>query len=416
MRQFDNWLTAFKEYCQSSEAPEHVLFWVGVSAVAGALQRKVYFDMGKFRWYPNFFVILVGPPGIIAKSTTTSYAMDLLRKVDGIQFGPSVITWQALVLKFSKIGVDFISAVRDEHGKVTGGVAEKMAAVTLFSSELGNLIAQNDRDMLDTLTNLFDCASFSKETLKDGEKFIENPCLNLVACTTPEWISSNIPAYMIGGGLVSRCVMVYADTKRQLSAYPGMSDRADLEKAMLPGLVADLKEISEMTGEMQLTQQALEWGEEWYKTHWTSKDRLGDSRANGYIARKQTHVHKLAMVLSAAKSNSMIITRADLIEAERLVGELEVNMPFLFDQMGKSKEATQTERIVEFIRTKPGATLKECYHYVHKDFPRLQDFEAVMKGLTKSGHIAQGFVNGRLGYLVTDMPAAAVDSPSRGRK
>ena len=51
--------------------------WVGVSTIAGALRRKVWIDQAYFKWYPNFYIILVAPPGIVAKSTTASLGMRL---------------------------------------------------------------------------------------------------------------------------------------------------------------------------------------------------------------------------------------------------------------------------------------------------------------------------------------------------
>ena len=83
-RHFDDWLTAFLNYTQYSEAPKRVFFWVGVSAIAGALRRKVSIPMGYFSWYPNFFVFIVGDPGVIKKSTTADVGMRLLKKVPGV--------------------------------------------------------------------------------------------------------------------------------------------------------------------------------------------------------------------------------------------------------------------------------------------------------------------------------------------
>ena len=101
-RNFRDWLEAFCDYAQYGEAPRRMYFWVGVSAVAGALRRKVWIDQAYFRWHPNFYIILVAPPGIVSKSTTASIAMRLLRRVPRIKFGPDVVTWQALVGAFAE--------------------------------------------------------------------------------------------------------------------------------------------------------------------------------------------------------------------------------------------------------------------------------------------------------------------------
>ena len=61
----NDWLSAFLDYTQFGEAPKHMYFWAGVSAIAGALRRKVWIDQAYFRWYPNFYICLVAPPGIV---------------------------------------------------------------------------------------------------------------------------------------------------------------------------------------------------------------------------------------------------------------------------------------------------------------------------------------------------------------
>src|SRR5258707_15834538 len=95
-RHFKNWLKAYLEFTRDSESPTTFHFWTGVSTLAGALRRRVWIDMKKFQWTPNFYIILVGPPGIAAKSTSLSMGMSLLGKVPGVKFGPESMTWQAL--------------------------------------------------------------------------------------------------------------------------------------------------------------------------------------------------------------------------------------------------------------------------------------------------------------------------------
>lgn len=390
----------------NGEAPENMLFWVGVSAIAGALQRKVYFNMGKFRWHPNFFIVLVAPPGVVAKSTTSGYAMDLLKKIDGVKFSPSVLTWQALTARFKKVREDFILNLYDMEGKVIGGESSSQSAMTLFSSELGTLIHNNDRDMLDALTQLYDGNSFEKETMKDGVITVENPSLNLVACTTPEWISSNFSAYSIGSGLLSRMLMVYASEKRQLVAWPGLVQEDEQEKALRADLVDDLKEIAAINGKMEATPEAYAWGDEWYKDlHQNARARMGDSRADGYIARKQAHLVKLAMVLSASRSNDRVILLRDMQRADELTSALEKDMPMLFDFMGKTRDANQADRIVEFVRMRPGCSSREAYHHVHNYFPKVTEFDDVLKGLLKAGILANAPFGNRVGLVVTGTPA-----------
>lgn len=285
-RNFPDWLDAFLEYSSYSEAPKRMRFWVGVSTLAGALRRRVWLDMAYFKWVPNFFIIMVAPPGIVSKSTTVNVGMSLLRKVPGINFGPDVCTWQSLV-----------KALEDHKEQISlnGHDAIVTSELTIESSELGNLLNPQDREMVDLLVTLWDGrAVFSKITKMSGSETIENPWINIIACTTPSWIAGNVPEYMIGGGFTSRCIFIYEEVKEKYVAYPGLQIPQDLGQTQQK-LIQDLERISLLSGSFRLLPSAIVWGNAWYRHHYENRPvGLDDDRFGGYIARKQTHLHKLA--------------------------------------------------------------------------------------------------------------------------
>ena len=401
-RNFPNWIDAFIEYSQSGECPNHILHWVAISSVASAMAGKTWFNMGKFIWLPNFYVVVVAPPGVISKSITTGTSMDLLREVPEVKWGPSVVTMQALLKRLNKFEEDHI--LPDGNGK---HVAKTMSPMTIFSGELGNLIAPNDREMLDMLTNLWDGTSFTKETLKDGSFTIKNPCLNLIGCTTPEWVSTSFPMYMIGSGLISRIVFVYGDDKRQAVAYPFLQENADHEADMKPKLIEDLKSISELKGPFNLTKAAAAWGTEWYLNHVARMKANNDTRYGGFFSRKQAHIHKLAMVLSAARSDSLVLTLDDLQDAERMVTGTEVYLSRVFDLMGKTEQASHADRLVNYIASfsDKGIGVEEAYRFVHNYFPKSQDFSSIIEGLKKSGLVKTAVSGGKVVLVATGKPA-----------
>lgn len=378
-RHFPNWIEAFMKYAAFSEAPKHMHFWTAVSTIAGALRRRVWIDMAYFRWYPNFYIILVAPPGIVSKSTTASIGMSLLKKVPDIKFGPDVVTWQALVQGFAEATIAF-----DYQGEF-----HAMSALTIESSEFGNLLNPQDKEMVDLLVSLWDGkqGAFEKKTKGSGTDTVENPWINLIACTTPAWIAGNFPEYMIGGGFTSRCIFVYAEKKAQLVAYPGELVPANLRQ-LAQQLVEDLGRISLLTGEYKLTPDAITWGKAWYENHFDSKHiHLDDERFGGYLARKQTHIHKLAMILAAAESSKLVITAQHLALANQMVTDLEPDMQFVFSKIGKSEDAVYAERLISYVCKRGGCPYREAYRYVHAYFPKIQDFEAVVTGLVRSGYL-----------------------------
>jgi hypothetical protein len=359
-------------------------FWTGISTLAGVLRRKCWIDQAYFRWYPNFYVVLVAPPGIVSKSTTAGIGMDLLRAVPGVKFGPEIVTWQALATSFVNAAETF------EYQ----GLHHTQSALTIESSEFGNLLNPQDKEMVDILVTLWDGKGLRKETKHSGNDEIINPWINLIACTTPSWIAGNFPEYLIGGGLTSRMVFVYADAKEKYVAYPGDNVPKDLAEIKRK-LVDDLEHITiNCVGEYCLSADAKIWGEQWYEHHYTHKPaNLDDDRFGGYFARKQTHVHKLALVLAAATRDDTVIEVCDLELANTMVTDLEPDMAMVFSKIGKSDESFYADRIIAYLRRQGPTPYKEVYRFVYSQFPSLRDFEDVFGGLLRAGYISLATIN-----------------------
>lgn len=388
-RQYHDWLTGFLEYTQHLEAPTRMYFWVGVSTIAGALRRRVWFDQASFKWYPNLYTLLVAPPGVISKTTTADLGMDLLREVPGVTFGPDVVTWQALF--------DAFTAVHEMIPHGDGFLS--MSPLTIVAGELGTFLNTDDRQMIDQLVNLWDGRSIKKHTRMDGEQIVTNPCLNLLACTTPSWIAQNFPDYMIGGGFTSRLVFVFGDAKTKFVAYPYRHVPTDFVQRRL-ALVGDLAQISEMTGPFTLTDEAFDFGTSWYENfHRIEARHIDETILGGYINRKQTLVHKVAMCLSASAGESMLIDRPTLERSVKLVTELEREMPKVYSRLGGTIESNEGLKIIAYIKRSAGPVpFTELYRYAYRLFPSSKDFEDLMISLVKGQMLKSDIVNGTLVY------------------
>jgi hypothetical protein len=379
-RNYPDWLAAYVEYAGFSEAPTRMHFWSGVAAVAGALRRRVWLSMGYYRWCCNHYIIFVAPPGIVSKSTTVAIAMDILHKVPGVTFGPDIVTWPALVTAF---------ATSTESFDVEGDF-HTQCALTLESSEFGNLINPTDREMIDLLVTLWDSkqGGFSKVTKNSGNDKVENPWINLIACTTPSWIAGNFPEYVIGGGFTSRCLFVYTEEKAKLVAYPIYHIPPGLKETQ-EKLRADLEYIAtNLVGPYVLSKEAREWGETWYEKHSENfKKSHHPDWYRSYLARKQTHVHKLAMILAASCRDELVIERDDLILAVKMISDLEVDMPKVFSKIGRTENSIQAERLVDFVVKNSPVPYSKAYAFIHAAFPFLRDFESIVAGAIKAGLI-----------------------------
>lgn len=364
---YPDWLRAYMDYSSHSEAPDKFHFWTAVSTIAGALQRKVYIDQGYFQWTPNFYIILVAPPGIVNKSTTISIGMALLHQVGGIKFGPDAVTWQALTAALA----ESTEGILQEDGSYF-----PMSCLTIASSEFGSFLNPKDREMIDVLVDLWDgkLGVWEKRTKTQGSDKIENPWINLIACTTPAWLAGNFPEYMIGGGFTSRCVFVYGERKRRLVTYPGLAVPKNFKEEGMR-LARDLEHISLINGEYTLHKDAIAFGEEWYEAHNTRAPGILDNeKFAGYLARKQTHVHKLAIVIAAARKDERIVLRDELEAATKIITALEADMPKVFAMIGETEETRYAQQLVQLVRVYKSIERTALYKLVFKTMS-YQNFE-----------------------------------------
>ncbi len=379
MRHHKDWLQAYLEYTKNSEAPDVFHLWTGLSTIAGALRRKCYINQGNFSWHSNMYLFFIAPPGIVSKSTTIDIGMNLLRQVEGIHFGPSIMTWQALVSAFVNSKEEYF----DEHG-----VLRHMCAMTVAASELGTFLDPQNREQIDLLVSLWDSRDTPIEKLTKGSglETVERAWMNLIGCTTPSWVGQNLNSYFSGGGFSSRTLYIYTDTKRRFIAYPSQEKPVDpnLERT----LVEDLQRIASLSGNYELTQDALSHGTKWYEQLYTEDHPFKhDERFQHYLARKQAHVHKCAMLRAASQRDQLTITERDLKWAIDQVSALEPNMVKAFGELVKEEIVNLQVKLLGILREQTKLQKKDLYQKVMFSVGH-ETFDQAVNGLLASGLVS----------------------------
>lgn len=306
--------------------------------------------MGTFRWFSNFYIVLVGPPGIVKKSTTINIGARMLREIPGIHVGADCTTWQAFVEEVGRAqdlfaeGDDLVGlgeeALLDQQHTVT-------SAVSLTISELGTFLRPNDIDMVNVLTELWDCKvdyAFRKSTKTQGDDVIMNPFVNIIAGTTPKWMNDNFKGQFGGWGFSSRCIFLHCGEPERFIAYPDEIWGKDNYEATSALFVNDLQEIAKLHGKVTISSGARDLGRFWYEGHMRRKSALdkhphADPWLSYYLARKFDQAHKLAMILSVSRRDTLIIEESDLREALSRTDQVEEELASIF----KSKESAGHE-------------------------------------------------------------------------
>lgn len=378
-RALDHWIRSYLQYTRNLEAPSAYHFWSAVATIAGALQGKTWIDMGLFKWKPNFFIIFVAPPGVVSKSTSIRVGTRLLSQVENVHFGPKSLTWQYITDALA----DSTQQFEDSEGNVI-----QTSSLHCEASELGTFLDPQNSYMIDMLVDLWDGqdVSWTRGTRGEGKVEVPNPWINFVGATTPSWIADNFPEYAIGGGFVSRTVFVYAEAKRHLVAYPKY-EQEEADPELEAALIEDLQRIARLTGEFTLTDDALAWGREWYYDLWKNRpSHLNNERMAGYVARKQSHIHKLAMVLSAAQRDTQEITQADLEAANEFMGAIEQTMNKVFSQVSDNTYARYASHVLRILQRQREMTKQQLWQEVFT-MMAWSDFEQAYQACLNAGYI-----------------------------
>ena len=342
-RKAGNWINAYLEYVKESESPDAYHMWAALSALSASVRRNVWLDQNLYTLFANIYVALVGPPGRTAKSTALYLSRQILSQVPYVRMGPDSCTREQL-----------IKAMEDSK-------FNNQCAMTIYSTEFSSLIGPSGILMIQFLLDIYDCnytdpkKGWQYQTKGKGENKLVNPFLSGMFCTTPSYLAESIPDNIIGHGFTSRMIFVFEELERLINPRP-----KPMDMELASALVSDLRHISHLSGEFKwANQDTMDCYDEFYKDLYHAVPE--DHRLEGYHWRKKIHVLKVAMLLSLAEDDSLIIARRDIESAVQILHSLEKKMARVFQSVGKYEYATDAERVGNFIHNKRRVTEGELY-------------------------------------------------------
>jgi hypothetical protein len=378
-RQLEDWVDSFLYFTEDTEPPETYRRWTAISTIASVLQRKCWVNWGRLTFYPNLYIVLVGPPAA-RKGTAMQEGRDLLDQL-GVQVAADSGSWQK-----------FINSLEESGVTDTGpdGKLYHHSSVTIFSSELTVFLGYDNHEMLSVLCDWFDCRSrFVYDTFRGGRQEVPNVWANLLGATTPQQLQAALPEGAFGSGFTSRVIHVYEEEPAKLVIKPEISELAMKTQR---GLLGDLESIKAIHGEFIVNE-----GFETLYTNWrtdSAKRRLfpTEPRLEYYVQRRPTHLFKLAMVYSASRGSDQVITEGDLDRAITSLEKAEENMPLVFRGVGNNPLASAQTRMMELIKDRGEVRTGELFSLFANDLTS-QQFREVLAGLCIMGFCAQDIMN-----------------------
>lgn len=336
MRNLPDWIDSWIEYRDISEAPRIYDKWTAISMIASALERKVYLRWDK-NIYPNFYIVLVGPPSC-RKGTAMGPGRDILDELQTINLVADATTKERLAQRMAES--------TNEYASSDGMTLHKHSSMTLWSEEFTVFLGYGNQEIMPWLCDWYDSRNTWQYQVKHGtDSDVDNVWLNIIGATTPELLQDVLPRESFGSGLNSRIIFIYARKKGKIVLFPFENEE---NVKLRENLINDLQKINIITGEFKPDQSYLEVWKDWYPNQ--NNHRFAqDPRMAGYIGRRPTHLHKLAIVKNASRDGKKILTSEDLNWSIKTLEEAEERMLKTFSGIGKSQTAFIMKAISDFI-------------------------------------------------------------------
>lgn len=325
------------------EPPGRFHLWTALTILASSLRRNVYMKRGLFTLFPNLYVALVGPTGL-GKSISAEIGMD--------HFGSTLQDAGTEVMR-GKITSWYLY---EWFGQMSQ--SGKPAVAHIFSSELRTLLGDlNKSELVAMLTDIYGCPNDADYRTKSyGVIKLQQVYINLLVCSTPEWLTTGISTDDVSGGFTGRFIYVCSDkTEREFPFPEDFYNPAETEQ-MKGILREDLEKIGNISGPIIIEQDAKAKYSAWYKTR---MKEFKDERLVGYYARKRDHILKIGMLLSVSEGDSLVMTTQHLDLAHDVLGSAEKHMMLAFRGIVGDPVLKYRETVLGQIRKMKTVSLSE---------------------------------------------------------
>jgi len=356
----------FNNYFDLSEVtePSKTLHrWCCLSLLAGVVGTNVYVRHGNTKLYPNLYVVLLG-----TLSSKYPAAIELLKTIYNIS-GKDVVVGDAQAI-WTRLEE---AQPQDKilEAKMEGDIPEHPT----FTNGISTVTKQ-----LEMLQDGWNHQGFLTTTGK-SKKTVEflNPRLNLLLSTTPDIFAQVFPSNNVNTHLLSQLIIVNAGNPRKKIAWP-----LPYSENRLQVMKGELGRASKLIGEMEFSQDAKDFLTLCYN-QWVP---ISDSRLMAYASHRQIQLIKIAMLVAVEKF-SLSISKADVIEATKILSFAEAQMPVALGEYGIDKQSHIRGRIMHLLNSRfpETSSLSDIFKAVQQDVKNFTEAADLVNSLIMAGKI-----------------------------
>ena len=405
-RNYTDYVGACVDAVKKSPIPKPFARWTALSSVAGALGRRVWFPMPNYDIGSNLFIILVASAG---RNKSVSLILPFTKVFNRLttpvgtqeddhnfntgldQYGlrkfPLYLVQDRITPE--KLAVDMTKITRMDL-RLSNPRQEQFfdSSLSLVTSEFGTFMGRSERYLQMFMTDMWDSKeSYSHKTKTAGEYIIEGPCLNWIACATPEQFVDNLPEDAKSQGLLSRILPVFYEGER----IPQDLTQKVISDNTVDNLRNDLGSIAKMYGPMKFDDDAFDGANE--DIYNNLQPEPTDPHLAEYCQRRVSHYLKVAMSVSASRRSTRKIMKEDWETTKEIMFDMEQNMPKALDGFGMARtgrivhdmvvwlEATMASKKRRYVRL--GTFRKE----VLRKIANPGELEQTIRAMVESGYI-----------------------------
>ena len=333
-RMLPDWIESFLEYTDQKGSPRVFRKWAAITAVGGALERRVLMENDLGEVYPNLYVMLVAPPGV-GKSQAIDPVRELWRSVNpgdpnrALKVSGDDMTKAGLLDEFENSPKKFAQRSPERM--------DEYRSILIAAGEFSTLLSQMDQGFMASLTKLWDGPPEFKESKRSRGKteIIVGPVVTLLAGAQPGTLVATLPPTAWDQGFMARFILIYSEVMpdvRRIASKSIVDKNAERHMAHLrDGLSADMTRLTELAGVMEFTPEAEVLIEE----HNLAGIRPipSHTKLQHYNRRRRQILLKLCLISSASYGNSLRMTVRDIQRAVQWMHEAESTMPDVFAAM-----------------------------------------------------------------------------------
>ena len=382
-----NLFELFFKYVQNTEPPLTYFRWSFVAAIGALIGRRAWIDMGRFRVFPNHYVMMIGNPGT-RKNTATNIVLKLLYDAGFTAFSATKTRKEKFLLDLegtTETNKDSNTVFKNLFGETDTSeiVGHEPAEVFIIAPEFNNFLPKGDLEFLSDLGDLWDWDDerrFYEYRLKNSKSVrIFQPTISGLFGNTHAGFQEMFPPQALGQGIISRIILVYSEPSGKKFTFLDSGDpkiRAEI--------ISMLKQIREkVTGTIVIKEEARHALDIIYRS-WHD---LEDQRFKHYSTRRFTHLLKLCIVCGAARLVRVLETQ-DILLANSLLTYTESAMPKALGEFGKSKHADAANKIMSVLYdTKKPLKLPDLWKVVANDLEKVSDLSNLLVNLQNADKI-----------------------------